>query len=522
MLQETCEKNKERLFFVRENLTYADLLRLVKLRAVTLSKKLGIKKGDTVALLCSNSPQFLVSYFAVVSQGARVLMLDTSLAKTEHLNMMARTNCSIALAEKNLFVEGGPEMYDINSKDTGDEKDFVAADVELDDLASLSFTSGSTGNPKIVGLTHDNILGIYDGAQYYRSVIKTGFIFYGFLPLYHIYGFVINIIAPIALDGSLLLQPGMNPKEFLADFKKYRPQVIPAVPRMWEVFYKKIIDGYREKRVYWLFKTVMAMRGFLRAIGLGFIVKGITKPVHEMFGGRVSVLISAGATLKPTIRKFYEALGMTVGDCYGLTETTGPSNFNLEFVNADGKRVYAGPLIGNEVKINEPNKQGIGEIYVRGRVVMPGYINNPEANADSFTEDGWYKTGDLGMFDKKGRLVVKGRKKQVIVLDSGKNVYPDELEDLYLQNPDILSAAVLERVIRGKMVAYGVFQVKPEVTMQKLAIDIASSNVKIAPYKWVTHYAMTTDELPQTSTKKVKHHEIREKLDRGEYPDRKE
>jgi long-chain acyl-CoA synthetase len=114
--------------------------------------------------------------------------------------------------------------------------------------------------------------------------------------------------------------------------------------------------------------------------------------------------------------------------------------------------------------------------------------------------------------------VVKARKKQIIVLDSGKNVYPDELEDLYLQNDDILMAAVFERVIGGKTVSYGVFQVKPDVSLTKLSLLIASSNVHIAPYKWVTHFAMTTEELPMTSAKKIKHFEVIENLDKGLYP----
>ena len=123
----------------------------------------------------------------------------------------------------------------------------------------------------------------------------------------------------------------------------------------------------------------------------------------------------------------------------------------------------------------------------------------------------------MGKLDKYGRLIVKGRKKQVIVLDSGKNVYPDELEDLYLQNPEILSAAVFEYVIDGKTVPFAVFQVAPGTPITKVATLLKASNLKIAPYKWVRHFAITTDELPQTSARKVKHFAVRENLDRGEY-----
>lgn len=516
MLRDVCSQNKDRIFFVRQNETYADLLKKVKQRAVVLAQRFGIKKGDTVAILSGNTPEFIKSYFAILSQGAHALMLDTGLSQAEHLNMMARTNCKLALAQKSHFVDGGPTMFDIETIDDTDENDFVAADVDRNDIAMMSFTSGSTGNPKVVGLTHDNLLSLAQGALFYESVILPGYTFYGFLPLYHIYGVVINIISPIILRGQLLLQPVLNPREFLKDFKEYRPEVIPAVPRIWEGFYKKIVDSAREKHMYTIMRIVMSSRHVLRAIGLGFIVDKVTKPIHEIFGGNTKVLVSAGATLKPSIRKFFESLDFVVGDCYGLTETTGPANFNFAFRRPDGSMYYAGPLPGNEIQIHNPDKDGVGEIWMRGNMVMPGYLDNDEANAAAF-EDGWFKTGDLGKLDKYGRLIVKGRKKQVIVLDSGKNVYPDELEDLYLQNDEILAAAVFEYVIAGKVVPFAVFQVKPGVTVTRIAMLLKASNLKIAPYKWVKHFAITEEELPQTSAKKIKHFAVKEMLDNGAF-----
>ena len=518
MLHQVCSQNKDRIFFVRQNETYADLLRRVKQRAVLLAKKFGVKRGDTVAILSGNTPDFIRSYFAIVSQGARVLMLDTGLASSEHINMMHRTKCKLVLAQREYFVTGRgvPKMFDIESVDDTDAREFVAAPAKRDDIAMLSFTSGSTGNPKVVGLTHDNIISLGDGALFYSPVIHPGYTFYGFLPLYHIYGVVINIIAPLVLRGKLLLQPVLNPREFMADFKKFKPEVIPAVPRIWETFYKKIIATAKEKHVYTLMRVVVSLRHVLRAIGLGAIVNKVTKPVHDLFGGRTKVLVSAGATLKPTIRKFFERLGFVVGDCYGLTETTGPANFNFAFRLPDGSMHYAGPLPGNEIEIHNPDKHGVGEIWVRGKLVMPGYVDNDDANAAAF-ENGWFKTGDLGKLDKRGRLVVKGRKKQVIVLDSGKNVYPDELEDLYMQNSEILAAAVFEYVIRGKTVPFAVFQVAPGTSAARVSALVKSSNLKIAPYKWVRNFAITEQELPQTSARKIKNFAVREMLDNGAF-----
>lgn len=517
MLQDVCSRNKDGIFFVRQNETYADLLKKVKQRAVLLVKRFGIKKGDTVAILSHNTPDFLRSYFAITSVGARALMLDTGLNTIEHINMMKRTDCKLVLAQKSCFFDGAPcEMFDIEHIDDTDENEFVMADTERSDIAQLSFTSGSTGNPKVVGLTHENLLSLADGAQFYTPVIHPGYIFYGFLPLYHIYGVVINIIVPVALQGRLLLQPVLKPQEFIKDFKQYKPEVIPAVPRIWEVFYKKIVDSAREKHVWTLMRVIVSMRKVLRAIGLGKLVDKVTKPVHDAFGGNTKVLVSAGATLKPSIRKFYESMGFVVGDCYGLTETTGPANFNFAFRRPDGSMYYAGPLMGNEIQIHNPDKNGVGEIWVRGNMVMPGYLENDVANAEAF-EQGWFKTGDIGCLDKFGRLTVKGRQKQVIVLDSGKNVYPDELEDLYLQNDEILNAAVFEYVIKDKVVPFAVFQVKPGTTVERVAFLLKKSNVQIAQYKWVKHFAITEDELPSTSAKKVKHFAVRDMLDNGAF-----
>ncbi len=517
MLVDVCARNGDKVFFVRENKTYAEFLRAVQKRAVMLKKQFKIKQGDVVALLCSNIPQFIESYYAILAIGAQALLLDTGLAHEEHINMMKRTGAKLALADVPHMFDCTVPMFNIENVDDTDVKDFVAADVNRSDIAQMSFTSGSTGNPKVVGITHGNLLALCEGAEDYTHVVKPGFTFYGFLPLYHIYGIVINVVCPVTMQGKLLLQPVLKPAEFVADWKKYKPEVIPAVPRIWEVFYKKIVDGAREKHVWWIMRIILALQKPLRKIGLGGLVTKVTKPIHDTFGGRTRVLVSAGAPLKPTIRKFYEKLGFSVGDCFGLTETTGPALFNWAVPKKNGRGIhYAGPLRGNELKIHNPDKDGTGEIWFRGPMLMPGYIGNDEANAAAF-EDGWFKTGDVGMLDQKGRLIVKGRQKQLIVLESGKKIWPEEMEDLYLQNPDILAAAVFEYKINDKVVPYAVFQVKPGVTAEHIALLIKTSNLKIAQYKWVKHFAITEKELPQTSAKKIKHHVVKELLEQGEY-----
>ena len=181
-----------------------------------------------------------------------------------------------------------------------------------------------------------------------------------------------------------------------------------------------------------------------------------------------------------------------------------------------------GSTSNNECEIRDKDENGVGVLWVRGHQVFNGYLNNPEANALVFDEKGFFNTGDMMYMDKNGELHFAGRKKQVIVLDSGKNVYPDELEALFMEIEGVKNVAVFEHKVNDKTVTYGVFQVEPGMTMDKLLSEVANANKKVASYKWVTHFAMTTDDLPMTSTQKVKHHMVRQNLIDGKYPDRHE
>ena len=240
-----------------------------------------------------------------------------------------------------------------------------------------------------------------------------------------------------------------------------------------------------------------------------------------MFVVRAKLLIAGGAATKPEVETFYERLGLTFIQGYGLTETVGP----ICISKPTKKRypfAFGGPTTNNECEIRDKNEDGIGVLWVRGHQVFGGYMNNQAVNEQVFDERGFFNTGDMVSMDKNGELHFAGRKKQVIVLDSGKNVYPDELEALFMEIPGVKNVAVFEHKVKNKTVTYGVFSVEPGMTMEKLAAAVAQANKKVASYKWVTHFAMTTDDLPTTSTQKVKHHVVRQNLIEGKYPDRHE
>jgi long-chain acyl-CoA synthetase len=256
-------------------------------------------------------------------------------------------------------------------------------------------------------------------------------------------------------------------------------------------------------------------------MGLDFFVRKVQEPILEVFGGRAKLLIAGGAATKPEVENFYESLGMAFIQGYGLTETVGP----ICISKPTNKRLaysIGAPTSNNECQIRDKDENGVGVLWLRGHQVFNGYLNNPEVNAEVFDQDGWFNTGDMMYMDKNGELHFAGRKKQVIVLDSGKNVYPDELEALFMELDGVKNVAVFEHKIKDKTVTYAVLQVEKGTTLIKLGAQIALANRKVAPYKWVTHFAMTTDDLPVTSTQKVKHHMVRQNLIDGKYPNNTE
>ena len=521
LLERAAATWPDNLFLVRENVTFAGFIDLVKARATSLHAA-GVKKGDVVGVLAHNIPEFPITLFAIWYLGGTALLLDTNLTPFEYDNMTATTDCHIVCAEKSFFYKTKNfTFYDITKKDGKTDSKLKPAVLESLDVATLSFTSGSTGTPKVVPLTHFNLIECSNSLEDMHEWIQPGFIMYGFLPMYHIFGFAVELLATLQYGAGVLLQPTVNPKDILEDFKVYRPHVIPAVPRLWEVFRNKIIDNIKAQRKWWLVSIVLKHGNLLKKIGLGALVRKVQQPVLNVFGGRVSLLIAGGAATKPEVETFYERLGLTFIQGYGLTETVGP----ICISKPTKKRfpfAFGGPTTNNECEIRDKNEDGVGVLWLRGHQVFGGYLNNPGVNAEVFDERGFFNTGDMVTMDKNGELHFAGRKKQVIVLDSGKNVYPDELEAMFMEIPGVKNVAVFEHKVKNKTVTYGVFSVEPTMTLEKLAAAVAQANKKVASYKWVTHFAMTTDDLPLTSTQKVKHHVVRQNLIDGKYPIRKE
>ena len=244
-LEDTVKKHPDTLYLVREGVNYTGFLELVKRRAATLHE-MGVGAGDVVGILSHNIPAFPITLFAIWFLGGRVLLLDTNLTPFEYDNMAQITGCKFVCAEKSFFYKTDKfKFVDITVEDGDVNPKLKPAKLADSDVATLSFTSGSTGTPKVVPLTHYNLTECAKSLLDMRQWISEGDILYGFLPMYHVFGFAVEVLATLIYGAGVLLQPTVNPKEIMADLKKYRPQVIPAVPRLFEVFRNKIIDGIK-------------------------------------------------------------------------------------------------------------------------------------------------------------------------------------------------------------------------------------------------------------------------------------
>jgi long-chain acyl-CoA synthetase len=296
---------------------------------------------------------------------------------------------------------------------------------------------------------------------------------------------------------------------------------ITGVPRLWYLFHKKIFDGVRNqpRAVRWLFHSLLAVNGWLRdSVGIN-AGRLFFRKVHEGFGGRLRLAVSAGSSFDISVARDYHRLGFPILQGYGLTETSGAATvtrFEDNKVGSVGK-----PLNHVQVKIDEPNHEGIGEVLIRGDIVMSGYYRNPAANREAFTADGWFRSGDLGRFDAQGHLYIVGRKKDVIVLPSGKNVYPEDVEAHYSRSPLVGEICVLGVPDEAREFAQAeklCCVIVPDFDYLKLqgianareAIRFEFDNLgrELPEYQRVRDYVVRSEPLPRTATRKVRRFEL--------------
>ncbi len=405
-----------------------------------------------MALISENRPEWAVAYFAVMAAGGTAVPLDVQLGDAEVANVLRHGGCRAAIASGKQVARllaaaahDAPLAWVVDLDAPADGERTLALDVALrnpdvahpplprvesDALASILYTSGTTGTPKGVMLSHGNFLANADSVMKFRLVNAQDNLL-SVLPLHHAFAFTVQLIL-LFTGARITFPPSLKGPDLLACMHETGVTVLVAVPQLFYLLHKGIFDqiGKRPLLVRALLRLLLRLSGAVRpsGINLGRLVFG---QVHRRFGGRIRIMASGGARLDPLIARDFLALGFTLTEGYGLTETAPVVAFNpLERVRPGSVGV---PLPGVEVKIVNADAEGVGEIAIRGPNVMRGYYRQPEATADVM-RDGWFLSGDLGYLTPNNYIVITGRAKEVIVLSSGKNIYPEEIEEQYLKS----------------------------------------------------------------------------------------
>jgi long-chain acyl-CoA synthetase len=517
----------------KEQYTYADIQELAT-RAAAFFAAQGVRAADRILLASHNAPEWGISYFGVLKAGATCVPVDPESSTEELVNFTRASGATgIILGEKadenhpdlqDALAEAGlearlwryPEIFEMTDEATEDQRiALLPARVSPNTVASLIFTSGTTGQPKGVMLSHKNLTNM---VSMLASVFEmdTGDGILSVLPLYHTFEFSTGFLTPFSRGTQITYLPELNGEELARAIKNGHVTGMVGVPALWELLHRRIMSRLRENGE-WVGSAaegLMRFNSWLRdqtPLNLGQIV---FRPIHTGLGGRIRYLISGGSALNEKVKRDMHGLGFTILEGYGLTEAS-PVLTVTRPQNALNAASVGKPLPGVEVRIVDPDASGIGEVIARGPNVMLGYYKNEQATQAALSGR-WLYTGDLGRLDDEGNLYLVGRSKEIIVDTNGKNVYPDEIEELYKDSPLIKELGVvgLAEGIGEKVACLVVPDYDSDISLQREEVHRRIENhfrevsSTLPFYKRVKALYFTDEELPRTATRKVKRREV--------------
>ncbi len=498
----------------------------------------GVKHGDRVLLVSENRPEWAISYFGILRAGATVVPVDPALSETEVVNISRRAEAKACLLSEQSSKdfpslvtalasgERPTRILSLAEAMSGDPAypdriGPVRKTAAADDVASLIFTSGTTGSPKGVMLTHRNFAALVAKlAGAFDIGVGDGLV--SVLPLHHTFEFSAGFLTPFSRGAEITYIDELTSDRLGEVFETGRVTAMVGVPALWQLLHRKITQemASRPPVVEQALKALMASHGELRnrsSLNLG---KLLFWPVHRKFGGRVKFLVSGGSALPDDVHKAFHALGFNITEGYGLTEAA-PVLAVAEPTNKRQPGTVGKPLPGIEIRIDNPDNEGIGEVLAKGPNIMAGYFGDREAT-EAVIRGGWLHTGDLGRLDAEGRLYLVGRKKDVIIDANGKNVYPDELEELYGVHTHIKELSIVGMADEGggeKVACLCVpdYKERPrEEVRRELEEHFRNVSADMPFYRRVKVLRFWDGELPRTSTRKVKRKLVVEELKRLE------
>lgn len=517
-----------------EELSYIEISRKAKRFANYLIESAGVQRGERIAIICESRPEFSIGIFASIQTGAITVPLDVKLTVPEHTHILNDCNprillCSSHYLEHALEVKNNvPSIEQLFVLDD-EERDFadipsvsaldgdVSKDLgrprSLDETALIVYTSGTTGNPKGVMISFGNI---YSQLRDFEEIIHLSEknTLLSILPLNHLLELNVGFFGMLYMGAKVVYIKTLKPQELSAAMKEKQVTNMIAVPLVIKML-KNSIDKQIKKqspaaqRAFGImYKAAKFMPRVVRRLMFKSIIDGM--------GGKFECFVSGGAPLEAEVAEFFERIGIPVFQGYGLTETSPTISTNCYGHNKIG--TVGQPLPSVSVKL-APN----GEILATGANVMQGYYGKPDMTAEVIDEDGWFHTGDIGEIDKQGYIKITGRIKNMIVLGGGKKIFPEEVEAVLETSPLIKELCVMALTIRGGNKAgteeVGVIIVPSDDLAKKSDEEIQKeleaevkklSESNLAPYKTPTTVVLHRDELPKTSTRKVKRKDLKE------------
>ena len=486
--------------------------------------------GKHITLIGKYSYNWVLTYYASMCTASVLIPLDKDWSAQDLTATAQRADTEVLIVDKSIEAKGkeiaealGLELYitetDIDAfvKEGAplfaeDSTPYYATEIDPRAMALLVFTSGTTGKGKGVMLCQQGIVwDLADVVQYIDFSTKT----IGVLPPHHTYCSSVSIYGQNSVGIEVYISSGLT--TISREIKEQKPGHIVLVPLYVETFYRKIQAGLKDKGKTKLVYRMIKVSNFLRKLGID-LRKKLFRQVTESFGGELTTLICGGAAINQDIINFFDGIGITVLNGYGITECSPLISVNHNYRIVDGSVGFA--IDGDDVRIDEPNENGEGEICVKGPNVMLGYFKDEEATKDAMTEDGYFRTGDYGKITKEGAIVITGRKKNLIILSNGKNVYPEEIESEFTAVPGMVDTIVYEGKSRrgdeyNAIVAE--FYLDPEF-LKKEGIEDAKAYIKTyvdaynttaVPYKKIQVIKVRDEDFPKNTLRKI----MRFKLD---------
>ncbi len=522
---------------VQETWSFGDLQRTIGQLAAGLNRA-GLGAGETVALLAPNRPEWVVAYFAIVLAGGIAVPIDPLMSDGDLARVLRHSGCrriftTSGHVSRLRSVEEGQSLHILLLDEEPGEAPGLAGwrrllaaepaglpDLQPDRSASLLYTSGTTGAPKGVPLSHANLLANVEALVIERLARPEDRVLLP-LPLHHVYPFTVGLLTPLAIGAAVVMPAGMTGPQILQALRVSEATIMIAVPRLLSA----VLTGIEAKAAgrggvqARLFRGLLALSRSLHRWFGWRLGRRLFRRLHAELSPNLHLLASGGARLDPEVEATLGALGWEVLTGYGLTETAPILTFNppgRARVGSAGLPVPGVELRIDPVEGSAPG-QSDGEVVVRGPNVFAGYYDNPTATEAAFTRDGWFRTGDLGYRDRDGYLYLVGRVKEVLVLASGKNILPDEIEKAYLESPYLKDIGILER--KGQLAAL----IVPDMDAVRargaggletlLRDEIEAISSRLPSYQRLSGYAVTTEPLPRTPIGKLRRHLLPEMFD---------